>query len=60
MGLVNYANMSYETEKYIVVYGKAFKFEFNTIEKAVAFAMQKANEGYEVSIKQVNEIVGWY
>ena len=58
--MVNYASLDFQIEKYIVLYGKAFKFEFNTIEKAVQFATQKMDEGYEVSIKQVNEIVGWY
>lgn len=54
----------YEIEKYIVHYGKSEiedvkKRAFDDEENAVKFAKEKLNEGFVVSIKQINHIVGW-
>lgn len=56
--------ISYITEKYIVLYGshqfeKYHKQEFSTIERAIKFAGEKSDVGYDISIKQVNAVKGW-
>ena len=56
--------ISYITEKYLVLYGshqfeKYDKQEFSTIELAIKFASEKSDEGYDVSVKQVNAVKGW-
>lgn len=54
----------YEIEKYVVHYGKSEiedvkKRAFDDEENAVKFAKEKLNEGFVVSIKQINHMVGW-
>lgn len=57
-------NVEYVTEKYLVLYGSDFydkynKAEFQTVEAAIKFAGEKMDEGYDISVKQVNAVKGW-
>lgn len=49
-----------EVEKYVVHYGKGLKRAFDEVENAIEFARQKMDEGFEVEVKQINVLVGWY
>lgn len=54
----------YKPEKYLVLYGshqfeKYHKQEFSSIERAIKFAGEKMDEGYDIAIKQVNAVKGW-
>lgn len=54
----------YKPEKYIVLYGsnqfeKYDTQEFSTIERALAFAEKKNDEGYDITIKQVRILKNW-
>lgn len=54
----------YKTEKYLVLYGSDFydkynKAEFETVKTAIKFGLEKIQEGYDVTIKQVNLVKNW-
>ena len=54
----------YETEKYVVLYGSDFydkynKAEFASLRKAMKYALDRFEEGFDVTIKQVNLVKDW-
>lgn len=54
----------YETEKYLVLYGSDFydkynKVEFGSLRKAMKYALDRFEEGFDVTIKQVNLVKDW-
>ena len=54
----------YKTEKYVVLYGSDFydkynKAEFASVDRAIKYALNKLEEGYDVIIKQVNLVKDW-
>ena len=54
----------YETEKYVVLYGSDFydkynKAEFGSLRKAMKYALDRFEEGFDVTIKQVNLVKDW-
>ena len=54
----------YKIEKYVVLYGSDFynkydKAEFESVEKAIKFGLEKIEDGYDVTIKQVNLVKNW-
>lgn len=49
-----------EIEKYEVSDGKGIKIEFENVEQAIRFATNQMDKGLDVSIKEINELVGWY
>ena len=54
----------YETEKYVVLYGSDFydkynKVEFGSLRKAMKYALDRFEEGFDVTIKQVNLVKDW-
>lgn len=49
-----------EVEKYEVSNGKEIKIEFENVEQAIRFATNQIDKGLDVSIKEINELVGWY
>ena len=54
----------YETEKYVVLYGSEFydkynKAEFGSLRKAMKYALDRFEEGFDVTIKQVNLVKDW-
>lgn len=54
----------YKLEKYLVLYGSNFydkynQAEFKAIETAIKFGLEKIQEGYDVTIKQVNLVKNW-
>lgn len=52
--------VDYEVEKYVVQYGANLEKVFFNVEEAVEFARKKHKAGYLVSIKQINNIIGWW
>lgn len=49
-----------EVEKYVVHYGEGKKRAFDEDEDAIEFGRQMIDKGFEVDIKQINVLVGWY
>lgn len=49
-----------EVEKYVVYYGEGKKRAFDEVDNAIEFGRKKMDEGFEVDIKQINVLVGWY
>lgn len=52
-----------DVEKYVVHYGNIEdrkKRAFDSVERAIEFARKQMDEGLDVTIKQISELVGWY